>query len=185
MQTLDVISVNLWQILISLANLFLLFLILKRFLFKPVKNVLDKRQSELDESYAAAKEAEEQAEVHRASYESKLAEANARADAILEDAASTAKTRGEKIVAEAKERADGILRTAEMEAELERMLLARGIGELTAVYVPTAKNAPAGNLFSSFGFETVRQEQGRTEYRLLLAGRKPLKWAGTLKGERI
>ena len=72
-----------------------------------------------------------------------------------------------------------------MEAELERMLLARGIGELTAVYVPTAKNAPAGNLFSSFGFETVRQEQGRTEYRLLLAGRKPLKWAGTLKGERI
>ena len=56
-QSLDVISVNLWQILISLANLFLLFLILKRFLFKPVKNVLDKRQSELDESYAAAKEA--------------------------------------------------------------------------------------------------------------------------------
>ena len=127
MQTLDVISVNLWQILISLANLFLLFLILKRFLFKPVKNVLDKRQSELDESYAAAKEAEEQAEVHRASYESKLAEANARADAILEDAASTAKTRGEKIVAEAKERADGILRTAEMEAELERKKAEAGI----------------------------------------------------------
>ena len=127
MQTLDVISVNLWQILISLANLFLLFLILKKFLFKPVKNVLDKRQSELDESYAAAKEAEEQAEAHRASYESKLAEANARADAILEDATSTAKTRGEKIVAEAKERADGILRTAEFEAELERKKAEAGI----------------------------------------------------------
>ena len=127
MQTLDVISVNLWQILISLANLFLLFLILKRFLFKPVKNVLDKRQSELDESYAAAKEAEAQAEAHRASYESKLAEENARADAILEDATSTAKTRGEKIVAEAKERADGILRTAETEAELERKKAEAGI----------------------------------------------------------
>ena len=44
MQTLDVISVNLWQILISLINLFLLFLILKKFLFKPVKKVLDQRQ---------------------------------------------------------------------------------------------------------------------------------------------
>ena len=127
MQTLDVISVNLWQILISLANLFLLFLILKRFLFKPVKSVLDKRQSELDESYAAANAAEAQANEHRASYESKLAEANAKADAILEDATTTAKTRGEKIVAEAKERAEGILRTAEIEAELERKKAEAGI----------------------------------------------------------
>ena len=127
MQTLDVISVNLWQILISLANLFLLFLILKRFLFKPVKNVLAKRQSELDESYAAASEAEAEANRHRESYEGKLAEANARADAIIEDATATAKTRGEKIVAEAKERAEGILRTAETEAELERKKAEAGI----------------------------------------------------------
>jgi predicted enzyme involved in methoxymalonyl-ACP biosynthesis len=72
-----------------------------------------------------------------------------------------------------------------MEAELERMLLARGIGVLSARYTRMAKNAPVSDLFSSFGFETVRQEPGRTEYRLHLAGRKPLEWAGCLKGERI
>ena len=32
-QSLDIISVNIWQILISLANLLIMFLILKRFLF--------------------------------------------------------------------------------------------------------------------------------------------------------
>ena len=48
-QSLDVISVNLWDILISLANLLILFILVKKFLFKPVKKVLEKRQSEIDE----------------------------------------------------------------------------------------------------------------------------------------
>ena len=45
MQTLDVISVNIWQILISLANLTILFLLFKKFLFKPVKKVMEKREA--------------------------------------------------------------------------------------------------------------------------------------------
>ena len=43
-QTLDVISVNLWSILISLANLLIIFLILKKLLWKPVKKVMEQRQ---------------------------------------------------------------------------------------------------------------------------------------------
>ena len=42
-QTLDVISINLWQILISLANLLLIFLILKKLLWKPVQKVMEIR----------------------------------------------------------------------------------------------------------------------------------------------
>ena len=48
MQFLDVISVNIWAILASLANLLLLTWILKRFLFKPVKKMIDERQKEID-----------------------------------------------------------------------------------------------------------------------------------------
>ena len=40
MPSLDVISINLWQILISLCNLLILFLILKKFLYKPVRRVM-------------------------------------------------------------------------------------------------------------------------------------------------
>lgn len=39
-QSLDIISVNLWQILISLANLLIVTFILKHFLFKRVQAVL-------------------------------------------------------------------------------------------------------------------------------------------------
>ena len=46
MQSLDIISINIWQILISLCNLVLLFLILKKFLYKPVHNVLAQRSGD-------------------------------------------------------------------------------------------------------------------------------------------
>ena len=127
MQNLDVISVNLWQILISLANLFLLFLILKRFLYKPVKSVLEQRQKDLDDQYDAAKSAELKANEDRKAWEDKLSQADEQANAILQNATDNAKYRGDKLVAEAKERADGIIRAAQNEAELERQKATEGI----------------------------------------------------------
>ncbi|MBE6667070.1 MAG: F0F1 ATP synthase subunit B [Ruminococcaceae bacterium] len=127
MQTLDVISVNIWQILISLLNLVLLFFILKKFLFKPVKNILAKRQSEIDSKYDVADQAINEAEQSRVEYEEKLSGAKAEADAILQTATDTAKLRGDKIVADAQLKADGIIRRAETEAELERKKAIDGI----------------------------------------------------------
>lgn len=120
MQTLDVISVNLWQILISLLNLYLLFLIVKFFLFKPVKNVLAKRQQELDARYASAAEAERAAHENQRSWEEKISHADTEANAILQSAAEQAKFRGDAIIADARSRADSIIRVAQDEAEQER-----------------------------------------------------------------
>lgn len=120
MQNLDVISVNLWQILISLANLVLLFLIIKKFLYKPVKNVLAKRREEIDSQYNAAKAYEEEALQSRNEWERKLSSADSEADAIIRHAQETAKHRGDNILAEASEKADGIIRTAKNEADFER-----------------------------------------------------------------
>ena len=119
MQTLDVISVNLWQILISLVNLVLLFLIVKRFLFKPVKNILAKRQSEIDQQYDAAAIAEKEANESRGMWQEKLSGAEAEADAIITKASENAKNRGEKLISEAEEKAESIIRMAKGEAELE------------------------------------------------------------------
>lgn len=127
MQTLDVISVNIWQILISLANLTLLFLGIKHFLFKPVKDMLAQRQKEIDDQYTAAADAEQKANESRTQWEQKLSEADAQADAILQSATDNAKYRGDRIVADAKERAESIVRNAKSEAELERQKATDGI----------------------------------------------------------
>lgn len=119
MQPLDVISINLWQILISLCNLLLLFLIIKKFLYKPVKRVLQERQSALEEQYASAEEAKKQAEESRVSWEEKLQGAQAEADTLLQKETERARRRSSQIVSEAREKADTIVREAETQAALE------------------------------------------------------------------
>lgn len=127
MQNLPIISVNLWQILISLANLVVLFLIFKRFLFKPVLNILDKRQNEIDGRYNTADDAVANAENNKKLWEDKISTADSEAENIIRNAASTAKLRGEAIVSEAQDKAESIIRIAQNEAELERKKSAESI----------------------------------------------------------
>lgn len=127
MQNLDVISINLWQILISLCNLLLLFLILKRFLYKPVKRVMAERQAALKKQYAAADEAQQEAERNKQAWTQKMQNAQAEADKLLKKAATTADFLSEQMIAEAREKADGIVHQAEAQARLEQKKAEAGI----------------------------------------------------------
>lgn len=126
-QNLDIISVNLWQIIISLINLLLIFLILKKFLYKPVQNVMSKRQEEIDAHYKTAEDAEKDALEAKEKYETKLSSADSEAEAILKEASLRADRRGERIVEEAREKAGVIVRQAQAEAALERKKATEGI----------------------------------------------------------
>lgn len=120
MQSLDVISVNFWQIIISLANLAVMLLILKRLLFRPVKAVLEQRKETLDSKYLEADKAAAEAEQSKQAWEEKLRSAEEDADIIIRRASDDAENRSERIVAEARNKAEGIVRQAKTEAELER-----------------------------------------------------------------
>ncbi|MBR0514543.1 MAG: F0F1 ATP synthase subunit B [Clostridia bacterium] len=120
MQSLDVISVNVWAILASLANLLILTCILKKFLFKPVKKIVDSRRAAIDEDYAQAKIARDEAEQTRRNYDEAMAAAKITGDQIIADASRTAEYRSHEIVAQAREKASEIRRQAEQDAILER-----------------------------------------------------------------
>lgn len=119
-QTLEVISVNIWQILISLANLLLIFLILKKLLWKPVQKVMEERKAMVDKQFADAADAQSEAEADKAQWAEKLATADEEAAARIAEADETARRHGDRVIADAKEKAEGIIRQAEAEAELER-----------------------------------------------------------------
>ena len=120
MQSLDVISVNVWAILASLANLLILTCILKKFLFKPVKKIVDSRRAAIDEDYAQAKTARDEAEKTRRNYDEAMAAAKMTGDQIIADASRMAEYRSNEIVAQAREKASEIRRQAEADAVLER-----------------------------------------------------------------
>lgn len=120
MQDLDIISVNIWHIVISLANLVILFLILKKLLFKPVKKIVDQRQKEIESEYKKAEKTQAEADVIKAEWEGKMATAEAEADKIISDAVERADSRNEVMLYESREKADQIIRKAKADIERER-----------------------------------------------------------------
>ncbi len=119
MQSLDVISFNLWQILIALLNLLVLYWLIKKFLYAPVQKMLDKRQEELNSKYDAAEKAKTQAEQDEKYWHNKIESANSEADEILKKASENANRRSDKIIDKAKAEAEDIIRQAQTDAELE------------------------------------------------------------------
>ncbi len=120
MQTLDIITVNLWQILISLCNLLLSFFILKRFLFKPVKKILQKRQSVINEHLDAAMRDRDLAAAQKDEWDKKIRAIEKDAQTILNDAAVAAKQRGDTIITAAQAKADDLVRQAVTQISLDR-----------------------------------------------------------------
>ena len=127
MQPSDIITVNLWQIVVSLLNLVILFLIIKKFLYKPVKNMLKNRQDKLDEMNNQAESYLDEAEKTKLKLEEELNNAESKADEILNEATAHAERRKEKIVTEARDEAESIIRQAKNQAELEKKKAADGI----------------------------------------------------------
>ncbi len=119
-QALDVISVNLWQIIISLLNLIILFLILRRFLFKPVKKILAERKAQVDAIYDEANKANEKAKENEKEYIDKLSHVKDEATAILRSARENAELSSHEIVQDAHNKANAILRKANVEIAQER-----------------------------------------------------------------
>ncbi len=114
------ISLNIWTALFTLVNLLIVFFIMKKYLFKPVKKMIDDRQQEIDDLYADANASKEDAAQLKAQYEVRLAEANAESDEILKEAYRKAQLRDEEMLREAQEKAAQTLRRADEQVELEK-----------------------------------------------------------------
>ena len=120
MQSLEIISINIWHIVISLCNLLILFLMLKKFLYKPVKKVLAERQAAIDSRYDEADRAKSQALRSKTEWENRMAAADEEAAGIISSAVESANRQRSAIRGEAKERADRMISRARAEADAER-----------------------------------------------------------------
>ncbi|MBQ8025136.1 MAG: F0F1 ATP synthase subunit B [Oscillospiraceae bacterium] len=114
------IGLNPWTALFTLCNLVITFLILRKFLFKPVKKMIDSRQKEIDDLYADAGAAKSEAEAMRSDYEQKLLEARQTSAEILRQAQSDADAKGEEILRQARSDADALRDKARSDIALEK-----------------------------------------------------------------
>ena len=139
MQSLEIISVNIWSILVSLANLLIMFLILKRFLFKPVQKMMAARKKQVDQIYQDAKENRDSAINMKQEYEARLAAAREEADGLVRNAVQTAQRKGDAIVAEANSQASHLKQKAEQEIAQEKKQMLQDVrGEISDIAVSIA-----------------------------------------------
>ena len=140
MQTLEVISINIWNILISLANLLIMFLVLKKFLFAPVKKIFAERQAQVEKKYSDADAAQQRADENSLMYEQKLAMADEEAEAILVDARDRADRLEQEIITEAQQKAASMIRRADAEIAQEKKKAVNEIkNEISAMSVDIAE----------------------------------------------
>ncbi len=116
----EFISIAPWTIIFQICNLLILFLLIKKFLFKRVMAVLDKRQQEIDGIYDAAGRDREDAAQMKQEYTQRMSSARDEADRLVRNAVDTAQRRGDAIVEEAKSEAAHLMQKAETEIEQEK-----------------------------------------------------------------
>lgn len=114
------VGVNFWTMLFAWCNLLILYLFLKKFLFKPVKKMIDSRQEEVDSMYSSAEEKCKEAEELKEEYEKRLSEAKEESEEILKSAQRRAALKEEEIINDAKAEAARVLERADEKIELER-----------------------------------------------------------------
>lgn len=119
-QSLPIISVNIWSILISLINLLLIFWLVKKFLFKPVNKMLDERKSQVDSIYADAYKSKAEAEESCKLYNEKMEKADEEAGLKIKAAVEKGNKMSDEIISEAHLQADSILEKAKKDIALER-----------------------------------------------------------------
>ena len=120
MEVQQFISIAPWTIIFQILNLLLLMVLFKKYLFKPVTEILEKRQAEIEGHYQEAQQAETDAKAMKADYESKMAGARQEADRVIKTATESANAMSASIVEDARTQADRLKRRAQTEIDLER-----------------------------------------------------------------
>ena len=124
----------------QLINLLILMVAFKKYLFKPVMAVLEKRRAEIEGHYEEAEKAESAAKTMKASYEQKMSGAREEADRVIRTATESANAMSESIVSDAREQASQLKRRAETEIEMERRRAFDEVkGELSGIALDIAQ----------------------------------------------
>ena len=114
------VGVNFWTMLFAWCNLLILYLFLRKILFKPVKDMIDSRQKEVDDMYADAEKARTDADALKSVYDEKIGRATEESEEIRRKALRAAQLKEEEIIKEADEKAERIIERAREEVELEK-----------------------------------------------------------------
>lgn len=116
----DLVGLVPWTFVATICNLLLQMYLIKRFLFKPVNEILEKRRNMADTQIRDAEAAKAEALAIKTEYEGNMAVAKEKANEILLSAQKTAVIQSEELLKEASAQAAAMKAKAENDIAQEK-----------------------------------------------------------------
>ena len=108
------------NLLYTVVNILVLFLLLRKFLYKPVMNIIAQRQKQVDDALNAAETSKKEAAVAMNAAQDKLRNVDTEAAARRETYEQQAETAKQQLLADAQKQADEIVAAGKAAVEIER-----------------------------------------------------------------
>ena len=108
------------NLLYTVVNVLILFLLLRKFLYKPVMGIIAQRQKQVDDALNAAETSKKEAAAAMNAAQDKLRNVDTEAAARRETYEQQAETAKQQLLAEAQKQADAIVAEGKAAAEAER-----------------------------------------------------------------
>lgn len=118
--TQELVTILPWTFIAQILNLFIQLYLIKRFLFRPIHAVLEKRKALADGQLEDARIARRDAENLKSGYEARLLTAKTEATRLLQNAQTDAALRSDEIIRAAQEEAAGLKSKAEADILQEK-----------------------------------------------------------------
>ena len=106
--------------ILTVLNLFIQMFLMKKFLFKPIRRVLEERQKRADQNIRAAEQEKAEAEAVKAEYTKNMAQAREEAAGILERAKQDASQQADELLQSARSEAQALKAKAESDIRQEK-----------------------------------------------------------------
>ncbi len=155
-----------WQFVFTIINILTLYVLMKKFLFKPVTAFMQRRtesiKAEIDEAKNKIREAEE----YKGKYKELLAVAHIKAEEVLQDANVRAMAEYEQIILEARKEAEVIIvRANELIQNEKRKVLKNVKDEISSLAFAVASKIIRKNMDNELNRKIIEDffnEEGAT-----------------------
>jgi len=136
-----------WYIFETVANVLILFVLLRIFLFKPLNKIINERTQSIQNDIDSAKKAKSEAEELKEQYESTIGDAKEEAKNIIMKAHDDAESERDAIIKKAHEDAEQKVAEADKEIESERKkVLRQAQSEIADLAIEAASKIVGANV---------------------------------------
>lgn len=143
---MNLVNLN-WNIIWTIVNLIVLFLLMKHFLFKPVKAMMDKRQQVIVSALKDAEQKQEEANGLKDQYEAELKNAHMEAAKLMQDVKGRAQQEYDNILSNANQDAAKVMEQANRNIALEKAKAMDQIqSEIAGLALAAASKVAAKNM---------------------------------------